>query len=109
MSKSVWRNIFVWLKLPVSTELRGCREVLEYVNGLTGSKDWKKVISAVFQTTMKSRNEKEFEGNLRTSNDIVETIMPESFIWLKSRSKFHDIVWERWADFNIRDIVRWSM
>ncbi|KAJ0564915.1 hypothetical protein HanIR_Chr06g0256881 [Helianthus annuus] len=54
----------------------------------------------------KARNEKEFEGNNRSENSMVESVMAESFIWLKSRSKLHDIVWERWVDFNIRDIVK---
>ncbi|XP_021995329.1 uncharacterized protein LOC110892477 [Helianthus annuus] len=108
-SKSVWKKILVWLKIPTSTEFCGCREALEYVNDLTGSNEWKKVIRTVFQTTVwniwKSRNEKEFEDKLRTSNDIVETIMADSFIWLKSRAKLNDIVWVRWTDFNIRDLV----
>ncbi|XP_022014109.1 uncharacterized protein LOC110913594 [Helianthus annuus] len=110
LSKSIWRNIVVWLKLPRSTEFRECRDTLEYVNDLPGSKEWKRVINAVFQTTMwniwKARNEKEFEGNTRSGNSIVESTMADSFIWLKSRSKFQDIVWERWVDFNMRDIVK---
>ncbi|KAJ0555528.1 putative reverse transcriptase zinc-binding domain-containing protein [Helianthus annuus] len=51
-SKSVWKKILVWLKIPTSTEFRGCREALEYVNELTGSNEWKKVIRTVFQTTV---------------------------------------------------------
>ncbi|XP_021985231.1 uncharacterized protein LOC110881199 [Helianthus annuus] len=91
-SKAVWKNILIWLKLPAATEFQGCREAIEYANGLTGSKDWKKIISVVVQTTMwniwKSRNEKEFEGNIRNSSEIAEKIMADSFIWLKSISKF---------------------
>ncbi|XP_022028823.1 uncharacterized protein LOC110929940 [Helianthus annuus] len=95
-SKAVWEKVFIWLKLPAATDLQGCKEALEYANGLTGSNEWKKIISVVVQTTMwniwKSRNEKEFEGITRNSNDIVEKIMVESFIWLKSRSKFRDVL-----------------
>ncbi|XP_035844041.1 uncharacterized protein LOC118490487 [Helianthus annuus] len=36
MSKSVWRNVLVWLKLPLSNEIRSCNEALEFVKGLTG-------------------------------------------------------------------------
>ncbi|XP_021971088.1 uncharacterized protein LOC110866044 [Helianthus annuus] len=109
-SKRIWRDIVNWLKLPSSTEFHECKDVLEYVKDLPGSNEWKKVINVVFQTTMwniwKARNEKEFEGNNRSENSMVESVMAESFIWLKSRSKLHDIVWERWVDFNIRDIVK---
>ncbi|XP_022040144.1 uncharacterized protein LOC110942681 [Helianthus annuus] len=109
-SKTIWNAILVWLKLSSSTEFRGVKDALAYVDGLSGSKEWKKVINAVFQTTMwnvwKARNEKEFEGNIRSGINIAETIMTDSFVWLKSRSKFHDLIWERWVDFNIRDIEK---
>ncbi|KAJ0546413.1 putative reverse transcriptase zinc-binding domain-containing protein [Helianthus annuus] len=108
-SRSIWKNILTWLKLPASTEFRSCKEVLEFVNKLTGSSEWKKIINMSIQATIwniwKSRNDKEFEGYLRNDNEITETIKMDSFIWLKSRS-VKNIVWERWADFNIRDIVR---
>ncbi|KAJ0871758.1 putative reverse transcriptase zinc-binding domain-containing protein [Helianthus annuus] len=109
-SKTTWREILGWIKLSTSAEFRGVKEALDHVDGLTGSKEWKKIINAVFQTTIwniwKARNEKEFEGKTRSGVNIAETTMTDSFVWLKSRSKFQELIWERWVDFNIRDIVK---
>ncbi|XP_021990633.1 uncharacterized protein LOC110887033 [Helianthus annuus] len=109
-SKPIWKSILVWLKVPTYTQFERCTDVLEHVTSLSGSKEWKKVINTVLQTTMwnlwKARNEMEFKGNIRSGNNIVENIMADSFIWLKSKSKIQNIVWERWVDFNIRDIVK---
>ncbi|XP_021985127.1 uncharacterized protein LOC110881059 [Helianthus annuus] len=109
-SQRIWENIFIWLKIPTVHGSRSCKDVLEFGNNLKGSSEWKKIINVIFQATIwniwKSRNDKEFEGYLRNDKEITEIIKEDSFIWLKTRSKMQNIVWERWVDFNIRDVVR---
>ncbi|KAJ0668540.1 putative RNA-directed DNA polymerase [Helianthus annuus] len=110
LSKSVWWNILVWLKLPVNGDLSSCEKIMAYANGLNGSTDWKKTVKMVFQATIwhlwKTRNEKEFRGVSRSGNNVVEDVKTDTFLWMKGRSNFKDLVWERWVDFNVRDIIK---
>ncbi|KAJ0828836.1 putative reverse transcriptase zinc-binding domain-containing protein [Helianthus annuus] len=109
-SKEVWRYIIEWLKLPTDADVSSCKRIMEYPEELKGYSEWKKVIKAVFQTTIwqlwKSRNEKEFKGCTRDGKKILEDVKEEAFLWLKCRSKLQGLVWERWVDFNIRDIIK---
>ncbi|XP_021975217.1 uncharacterized protein LOC110870339 [Helianthus annuus] len=109
MSKSIWWNILAWVKLPVSTQLGSSKELLKQVDSWKGSKVWKKVINLILQTTIwhiwKARNEQEFKGTRVSGSKVVEEIKADSFIWLKSRSKFENINWVRWVDFNVKDII----
>ncbi|XP_022014066.1 uncharacterized protein LOC110913553 [Helianthus annuus] len=106
----VWRQIIDWLKLPSVADTSSCEKALTYADGLKGSILWRKTVKMEMQATMwhlwKARNGKEFKGIARTGESIVEEIKADTFLWLKSRSKVKDIVWERWEDFNIRDIIK---
>ncbi|XP_021991372.1 uncharacterized protein LOC110888140 [Helianthus annuus] len=99
--KTVWWNILAWMKLPTSADVNSTEKII--------SQGWKKTVKLVFQAIIwnlwKARNEREFKGIARSGNNIVEDIKADTFLWLKCKSKFKDIVWERWMDFNIRDIV----
>ncbi|XP_021995772.1 uncharacterized protein LOC110892949 [Helianthus annuus] len=97
--KTVWWNILAWMKLPTSTVVRSIEEIMGYINGLAGSQGWKKTVNLACQATIwnlwKARNEREFRGIARSGNNIVEDIKADTFLWLKSRSKFKELVWER--------------
>ncbi|MFS7921421.1 putative reverse transcriptase zinc-binding domain-containing protein [Helianthus anomalus] len=109
-SQRIWKEVSNWLKVPSLYGRRNCKELLEHGNMLKGSGEWKKIINVVIQAALwniwKSRNDKEFEGHLRNEKEILDTIKEDSFIWVKMMSKIQGIVWERWVDFNIRDVVR---
>ncbi|KAF5775300.1 hypothetical protein HanXRQr2_Chr13g0610561 [Helianthus annuus] len=51
------------------------------------------------------RNEKEFNGNFIPIDRMVEDIKANTFLWIRSRSKYEDLISERWRDFNMRDII----
>ncbi|XP_021986263.1 uncharacterized protein LOC110882587 [Helianthus annuus] len=108
-SKSIWWNILAWVKVPASVVFGSCLEVLEFIEVRIGSKVWKKVLNMIFQTTIwhiwKARNEKEFNGVQLSGNMVVENIKAGSFLWLKSISKFDNLDWGRWVDFNVRDVI----
>ncbi|MFS8026038.1 putative reverse transcriptase zinc-binding domain-containing protein [Helianthus anomalus] len=107
---SVWKRIIGWMKLPATADISSCKKTLAYADDLKGSVEWKKIIKVIMQATMwhlwKARNEKEFSGITRSEDNTVDDIKTDTFLWLKSRSKLKDLVWERWEDFNIRDIVK---
>ncbi|KAJ0476714.1 hypothetical protein HanRHA438_Chr13g0596691 [Helianthus annuus] len=109
MAKSIWWNILAWTKLPINLPFISIAEALECIDNQSGSFTWKKIIKVVFQTTMwhiwKARNDKEFNGIQKTGGKVVEEIKADTFLWLKPRSKFSNIVWERWENFNVTDIV----
>ncbi|XP_021979879.1 uncharacterized protein LOC110876004 [Helianthus annuus] len=109
VSQRIWVEVSKWLKVPSISGRRNCKELMEHCYTLKGSGDWRKIINVVIQAALwniwKSRNDKEFEGHLRNEKEILDNIMEDSFIWVKTRSKIQGIVWERWLDFNIRDVV----
>ncbi|KAF5812573.1 hypothetical protein HanXRQr2_Chr03g0087961 [Helianthus annuus] len=49
--RSIWWNVFVWLKLLVPTWTCSIQSLLESGNKCDGPKDWKKVIGAMCLTT----------------------------------------------------------
>ncbi|XP_035838208.1 uncharacterized protein LOC118485831 [Helianthus annuus] len=96
--------------LPLYVDISSCVKIMAYVDGLSGSTDWKKVVKLVFQATIwhlwKSKNEKEFKGISRSGNNVVEDVKADMFLWMKCRSNFKDLVWDRWVNFNIRDTIK---
>ncbi|MFS7947983.1 putative reverse transcriptase zinc-binding domain-containing protein [Helianthus anomalus] len=109
IAKGIWWTILVWLKLPANIDFNNCEEALNVADNYIGSKSWKKVIGMICMVTMwqiwKARNEKVFQGTNVSIIRTVEDIKANLFLWLKERSKFKDINWERWCDFNVSDVI----
>ncbi|XP_021971681.1 uncharacterized protein LOC110866838 [Helianthus annuus] len=109
-SRAIWWNIMVWLKLPIQENSESCEDVFEKIEGYNGSKEWKNVIKAIVMTTLwqiwKARNDVEFNEKERSVANIIDGIKELSFLWIKERAKMKNLVWERWKEFNIRDIIK---
>ncbi|KAJ0490643.1 hypothetical protein HanRHA438_Chr12g0569991 [Helianthus annuus] len=54
----------------------------------------------------KSRNDWVFNGYKGSTGRIVDEVKEMSFLWIKERSKLKNLVWDRWKDFNIRDVIK---
>ncbi|KAK9056025.1 hypothetical protein SSX86_027112 [Deinandra increscens subsp. villosa] len=60
------------------------------------SKTLKAIVAATVWELWKARNGKEFEGRNTHPRRIIEEIKYESYIWLTSRAKFRNLVWNDW-------------
>ncbi|KAJ0535046.1 putative reverse transcriptase zinc-binding domain-containing protein [Helianthus annuus] len=109
-SRAIWRNILIWLKLPIQLNSDSCGDLLEMIEEINGSKEWKKLIKAIFMITIwqiwKYRNDVEFNKKEGLLKDSIDDIKELSFLWIKERSRLKNLVWERWKDFNIRDVIK---
>ncbi|XP_022030457.1 uncharacterized protein LOC110931368 [Helianthus annuus] len=109
MARSVWWHVCVWLKIPVHTQPASYKDFVEGLKKIKGSTDWKKVIEVIFHATLwriwRARNATVFDKVPFNVSKVVEDIKEDSFLWIKFRSKFSGLVWERWRDFNVRDII----
>ncbi|XP_021979758.1 uncharacterized protein LOC110875870 [Helianthus annuus] len=110
LARATWWNIMAWLKLPNHEEHNSCEEMMQHIQEQNCSKDWKQLITAIIMITMwqiwKSRNELIFKGLNGSVTRTVDEIKELSFLWIKERSKLKNLDWERWKDFNIRDIIK---
>ncbi|XP_022036785.1 uncharacterized protein LOC110939535 [Helianthus annuus] len=108
-TRALWWHVWVWLKIPNIGQADSIVDLLEEVHKLKGSKKWKRVICVVIFASIwiiwKSRNERIFERKQIRVECIIERIKEESFMWIKHRSSYASIDWERWRDFNIRDLI----
>ncbi|XP_022036789.1 uncharacterized protein LOC110939539 [Helianthus annuus] len=106
---AVWWNIWVWIKIPTNVQIVSTMDLLEWLFNLNGSAIWKKVILVISFATLwiiwKTRNERIFDGKQSRVEVMVDKTKEESFQWIKYRSPYVSLDWERWRDFNVRDII----
>ncbi|MFS7977434.1 putative reverse transcriptase zinc-binding domain-containing protein [Helianthus anomalus] len=109
-SRAVWWNVLIWLKLPVQMNYNSCEDLFDKIEELNGSKVWKNLIKAIFMITFwhiwKFRNDKEFNKKEGLISELVEGIKELSYLWIKERARLKNLVWERWKEFNVRDIIK---
>ncbi|XP_021990863.1 uncharacterized protein LOC110887593 [Helianthus annuus] len=109
-TRAVWWSIMIWLKLPILENITSSEEIFDKIEAYSGSKEWKKLIKAIAMTTLwqiwKSRNDVEFNRKEGMVTNLVDEVKELSFLWIKERSKLKTLVWERWKDFNIRDVTK---
>ncbi|KAM0042665.1 putative RNA-directed DNA polymerase [Helianthus debilis subsp. tardiflorus] len=99
-SFGVWSVIGRWCKIDPVFAFH-VSDLLQLAKDLSGGSWVKKVITGIVMITMwmiwKVRNEKVFRGKEPKVLDVTTTIKSFSFLWLKSRSRFKDIVWNDWV------------
>ncbi|XP_022040563.1 uncharacterized protein LOC110943115 [Helianthus annuus] len=82
-ARSVWWNVFHWLKIPVLCDANDVAEILKHVQTQVDSKKWKKVVHLValgcIWRIWLARNDKEYNGKMIPVHRLVETIKEESF------------------------------
>ncbi|KAJ0483299.1 putative RNA-directed DNA polymerase [Helianthus annuus] len=109
LAHTVWWHVLVWIKIPIPQEDFSFIMVWNLLQNLMGSKEWKKLVSVIFMATFwqiwKARNAKEFEGWNVPVLKVVEEIKLNSFLSITCRTKFKALNWDRWLDFNIRDVI----
>ncbi|KAM0043571.1 putative reverse transcriptase zinc-binding domain-containing protein [Helianthus debilis subsp. tardiflorus] len=99
-SYGVWTRIGKWCHLdPVF--LFDVKDVLSIHKKATGSKWARKVVQGIVMIACwaiwKTRNSKVFEGICPKVCDVVANIKSWSFLWLKNRSRFTDLLWKEWV------------
>ncbi|KAI3745447.1 hypothetical protein L1987_58559 [Smallanthus sonchifolius] len=108
MVKAIWWHIHVWLKIPFHGSATSGDDILEDLHKHNGSYQWKKVLEVVMFTTWwriwKARNELIFERVPFSVIKVVEAIKEDAFVWLNHRSPIGNLDWERWCEFNLRDV-----
>ncbi|KAM0043381.1 putative reverse transcriptase zinc-binding domain-containing protein [Helianthus debilis subsp. tardiflorus] len=110
LARATWWNVMVWLKLSICERYNSIEELFQQIQDCSGSSDWKKLITAIVMITLwqiwKGRNNLIFNGTNGSVTRTVDEIKELSFMWIKERSSIKNTNWERWKDFNIRDIVK---
>ncbi|KAJ0470773.1 putative reverse transcriptase zinc-binding domain-containing protein [Helianthus annuus] len=104
-AKSVWRTIFTWVKITFPNKVSSVRKLLAKAEEML----WKKTIGAILQVAAceiwKARNEKTFNERQIHYERTMDIIKENSFLFICNRSKFCNLDWARWVDFNVRDVI----
>ncbi|XP_022030815.1 uncharacterized protein LOC110931740 [Helianthus annuus] len=106
VAEEVWHRLSLWMNIPPGLNQSTVDEMLQSVNGLNVSKNRKRIIHAIYIITMwsiwKARNRKIFEGIIVNRYKLVEDIKEMTFDCVVNRSKFKDISWGNWCNFNLQ-------
>ncbi|XP_021996043.1 uncharacterized protein LOC110893235 [Helianthus annuus] len=108
-ARSVWWNIFSWLKVPWPSNVDSLKDLLEVFYNSPGSKVWKRLAHMVAVDTVwriwNARNRKVFEGDGISVRKIVDSIKEESFIWVSNRSNKTAPSWDDWKVFDVLSLL----
>ncbi|XP_022040394.1 uncharacterized protein LOC110942941 [Helianthus annuus] len=84
-ARSIWWNIFSWLKIPWQTNLDSLQEILDLIQNSPGAKTWKRHVHMIAIATVwriwNVRNRRIFEGEGISVQKAVDLIKEDSFIW----------------------------
>ncbi|XP_021974646.1 uncharacterized protein LOC110869722 [Helianthus annuus] len=96
----VWEAIGRWCKIG-SLLAFDFKDILAIHEQVSGGKWAKKVIRGVVMITCwvvwKTRNAKVFRDITPSVREVIALVKSWSFLWLKSRSKFSDLMWKDWV------------
>ncbi|MFS7973280.1 putative RNA-directed DNA polymerase [Helianthus anomalus] len=108
-AKSIWWNIFVWLKVPFPQDGSSFRAFVNALQESPGDKTWKKLVMMVAMATTwrvwQARNSKTFEGSFLPIAKSVDMVKEDTFIWLKQRSKLTSLNWDNWLLFDVVNLL----
>ncbi|XP_021989863.1 uncharacterized protein LOC110886382 [Helianthus annuus] len=109
LAKGIWWSIFVWVRVPLPSDVNSVASLVGSLDNAPGSKKWKKVVDTIFKATFwriwYARNQQIFEGKFMRVQELVEQIKEDSYLWLKHRSKLPAVSWESWLDFDISGLL----
>ncbi|KAJ0508909.1 putative RNA-directed DNA polymerase [Helianthus annuus] len=104
-ARSIWWNVFSWLKIPWPPFLDSLKEILEVLQNSPGAKTWKRLVHMIAVATVWRiwivRNNTVFEGEGISVRKAVDLIKEDSFIWISNRSKKPTPKWDQWIDFEV--------
>ena len=82
--------------------MNNTRDIMLLYKHAKGGKWGKKIVQGIVLVSLwsiwKARNEKTFMGAEPKVNLVIGSIKALSFLWLKNRSKFNDLLWEDWCN-----------
>ncbi|KAJ0466885.1 putative reverse transcriptase zinc-binding domain-containing protein [Helianthus annuus] len=108
-AKSIWWNVFVWLKIPFPSDCSSIRGIMKSLSDCPGDKTWKRLVLTVAMATTwriwEARNMKVFDGTFMPIAKSVDLVKEDAFIWLKQRSKLSSLNWDKWLMFDVVDLL----
>ncbi|XP_076901327.1 uncharacterized protein LOC143555704 [Bidens hawaiensis] len=103
-AQSIWSIITNWCKVPAIFAF-STRDLLEFHKYALLSSRKAKTFHAVCLTTIWclwcTRNRWVFERKSPNLRSTVAEIKALSYLWVKNRSKWPDLTWDRWCAFNV--------
>ncbi|XP_022000694.1 uncharacterized protein LOC110898240 [Helianthus annuus] len=85
MTKTIWRQVLIWIKLPMSPANLSIGSLAISIQNLHGSTKWKKTIGVIFLATCWeiwcTRNKNIFNNVYDSTTVVVERIKEEDINW----------------------------
>lgn len=98
----VWSFICKWCKVDPFCAF-DFKDLLLLCDNIGGNKWRKKIMRGIVMVTIwvlwKTRNAKVFQQKTSRVGEVVAEVKSFSFLWIKNRSKFKNVVWKDWSDF----------
>ncbi|XP_022041986.1 uncharacterized protein LOC110944640 [Helianthus annuus] len=108
-ARIVWWQIVVWMRIPPPINLGSLKEVVDVLTGNIGSARWRRIVYTVILATVwriwNARNLKVFEGQFVSTLRTVDLVKEDVYLWIAYRTKLPKLEWDKWADFNVLDIL----
>ncbi|KAM0004473.1 hypothetical protein Hdeb2414_s0025g00663711 [Helianthus debilis subsp. tardiflorus] len=109
ISCSIRWCILVWLKISLPSNQFSIKGLWNLLRRFNGSKRCKKVVGVVFLNTFWTiwmhRNELQFNGRIGLIAKALEEMQEMHFLSVECRSKFKDLDWGWWREFNVRNLI----
>ncbi|XP_035835675.1 uncharacterized protein LOC118483962 [Helianthus annuus] len=108
-SRSLWWNVFVWLRLKPPPEFARLDNILEDLQNNPGCKKWKRIVYTVASATTwriwLARNSKVFENTFIPVKKIMDQIKEDAYLWICNRANVRELSWEKWVSFDVADML----
>ncbi|KAJ0842900.1 putative reverse transcriptase zinc-binding domain-containing protein [Helianthus annuus] len=108
-TRSLWWNIFVWMKLKPPDSFNSLKDIIEDLMKCPGSKTWRRLVYTIATATTWriwiARNSKIFDDAFIPIQKTMEMIKEDVFFWVCNRASIPSPRWENWVNFDVADIV----
>ncbi|XP_022031774.1 uncharacterized protein LOC110932826 [Helianthus annuus] len=102
LAQKVWDLVSKWCKISGIYGF-GIKDILGWHKQVRGCKKWRKLIYGIMQIALwvvwRSRNDLVFDGKEVKVDQIMNEIKQLGFLWIGSRSRFKEISWVDWCNF----------